>query len=180
MAGVSSSPRPSSAPIADPVNVTSPMSPMYSPIESVPESRVESVPESSYSEPPTIPNLMELSPTEALNELFATDPPEFTAETTNQWWAADSQIQAYSLFSPTWVDKVREHTCVHSFSLQPNSAPEEYSCYYLHSTKKTITNTTDHEVITVGLDAPRNRGGGWAARGSGPSVFTSAAQGSVL
>eukprot|EP00971_Amphidinium_carterae_P110735 2193541-Amphidinium_carterae.1 len=82
----------------------------------------------------------QLNASQAFNVLMATDPPEFTAGETNKWWAANPQLPAYSLFAPSWCDAVRQHTCVHNFSLQPNSAtPAVYSTYYLHSTKRTMT-----------------------------------------
>eukprot|EP00971_Amphidinium_carterae_P175313 3475300-Amphidinium_carterae.1 len=98
--------------------------------------------ESGSSAPtsPVIPDLSQMNASEAFTLLMSdNDPPELTASATCEWWNADDKLAAYQLFAPSWCDAVRHHSCIHSYSAQPNAAtPEGFSTMYLHSTKQTM------------------------------------------
>eukprot|EP00971_Amphidinium_carterae_P085709 1696044-Amphidinium_carterae.1 len=96
-------PRPTQAPEVEemselPPTAASP-SPVYSPMTV--NSSGEAA-DSSSSESFVIPNLLELTPSQALEELFKPECPELTPDSTNQCWTCDSELQSYTMFSPTW------------------------------------------------------------------------------
>eukprot|EP00971_Amphidinium_carterae_P144052 2854655-Amphidinium_carterae.1 len=65
----------------------------------------------SESPSPSIPDFMTLSVLDSLDYLLVpTDEVvELSAQSLHSWWKSDSEHDNYAMFSPMWLDHIKQH-----------------------------------------------------------------------